>query len=95
MRRGTYLLTNESFNYLEIDLIMSFTESEKPDSKAPARPNTPVIVRTSTPSPTGSTTPSTSFDYNGQNLLNEVSLRLERLSLEDQVFLDKEELETS
>jgi len=73
---------------------MPFTEREKPDSKALAPPNTPVvIVPKEASSPNGSATPSTSSDYKSQTLLNEVSVRLESLCLEDQVSLHIEKLE--
>lgn len=75
---------------------MSFTKYEKPDSQGLAPPNTPVvIVCPSASSPTGSAIPSIPSDYgSSQILLNEVSLRLATLSLEDQVSLDTEEQES-
>jgi len=62
---------------------MTVADQVTPDSKAPAPANTPVVVRgTPISSTNGSRTPHPSSDHQSQRLLNEVSVRLERLSLE-------------
>jgi hypothetical protein len=62
---------------------MTMKEDVKPDPKAPAPVNTPVVVLgTPISSTNGSRTPHPSSDRACQTLLNEVNLRLERLSLE-------------
>jgi len=62
---------------------MTMTDEVKPDPKAPAPVNTPVVVLGKPISSTnGSRTPHHSSDHACQILLNEVNLRLERLSLE-------------
>ena len=62
---------------------MTMTDNVKPDPKAPTPVNTPVVVLgTPISSTNGSRTPHPSSDHACQTLLNEVCLRLERLSLE-------------
>jgi len=72
---------------------MSLSDFVTPDPKAPAPVNTPVVMLgTSISSANGSRTPCPASDYQSQILLNEVSLRLERFSLE-RVRLETEEIE--
>jgi hypothetical protein len=72
---------------------MTMTDYVKPDSKALTPVNTPVAVLGTAISKTnGSRTPHPSSDHACQTLLNEVNLRLERLSLET-VSLETEEIE--